>query len=47
MFENRPFCVDKPVSMGARIILCEIRTAPCIEGPAKPAGQRMSSPDIR
>ncbi len=46
MFENRLFFVDKLVSMGARIILCDPHRA-IVAGPAKLYAQRMSSPDIR
>ncbi len=46
MFESRLFFVDKLVSMGARIILCDPHRA-VVTGPAKLYGQRMSSPDIR
>ena len=46
MFENRLFFVDKLVSMGARIILCDPHRA-VVSGPAKLYGQRMASPDIR
>jgi UDP-N-acetylglucosamine 1-carboxyvinyltransferase len=46
MFENRLFFVDKLVSMGARIILCDPHRA-IVAGPAKLFGQRMASPDIR
>jgi UDP-N-acetylglucosamine 1-carboxyvinyltransferase len=46
MFENRLFFVDKLVSMGARIVLCDPHRA-IVNGPAKLYGQRMSSPDIR
>ena len=46
MFENRLFFVDKLVSMGARIILCDPHRA-VVTGPSKLYGQRMSSPDIR
>jgi UDP-N-acetylglucosamine 1-carboxyvinyltransferase len=46
MFENRLFFVDKLVSMGARIILCDPHRA-IVSGPAKLYGQRMASPDIR
>jgi len=46
MFENRLFFVDKLVSMGARIILCDPHRA-VVNGPAKLYGQRMASPDIR
>jgi UDP-N-acetylglucosamine 1-carboxyvinyltransferase len=46
MFENRLFFVDKLVSMGARIILCDPHRA-IVNGPARLYGQRMASPDIR
>jgi UDP-N-acetylglucosamine 1-carboxyvinyltransferase len=46
MFENRLFFVDKLVSMGARIILCDPHRV-VVTGPAKLYGQRMESPDIR
>jgi UDP-N-acetylglucosamine 1-carboxyvinyltransferase len=46
MFESRLFFVDKLVSMGARIILCDPHRV-VITGPAHLYGQRMSSPDIR
>jgi UDP-N-acetylglucosamine 1-carboxyvinyltransferase len=46
MFESRLFFVDKLVSMGARIILCDPHRA-IVAGPAKLYGQRMASPDIR
>ena len=46
MFENRLFFVDKLVSMGARIILCDPHRA-VVTGPARLFGQRMASPDIR
>jgi UDP-N-acetylglucosamine 1-carboxyvinyltransferase len=46
MFESRLFFVDKLVSMGARIILCDPHRA-VITGPAKLYAQQMSSPDIR
>jgi UDP-N-acetylglucosamine 1-carboxyvinyltransferase len=46
MFESRLFFVDKLVSMGARIILCDPHRA-VVTGPARLYGQRMESPDIR
>src|SRR3954467_14619725 len=46
MFESRLFFVDKLVSMGARIILCDPHRV-VVTGPAQLYGQRMSSPDIR
>jgi len=46
MFESRLFFVDKLVSMGARIILCDPHRV-VITGPSPLYGQHMSSPDIR
>src|SRR3954453_5277675 len=46
MFESRLFFVDKLVSMGARIILCDPHRA-VVTGPTPLYGQQMSSPDIR
>ena len=46
MFESRLFFVDKLVSMGARIILCDPHRV-VVTGPAKLYGQRLESPDIR
>ncbi len=46
MFESRLFFVDKLVSMGARIILCDPHRA-VVTGPARLFGQRLESPDIR
>jgi UDP-N-acetylglucosamine 1-carboxyvinyltransferase len=46
MFENRLFFVDKLVTMGARIILCDPHRA-VVTGPAQLYGERMESPDIR
>jgi UDP-N-acetylglucosamine 1-carboxyvinyltransferase len=46
MFENRLFFVDKLVTMGARIILCDPHRA-VVTGPARLYGERMESPDIR
>jgi UDP-N-acetylglucosamine 1-carboxyvinyltransferase len=46
MFENRLFFVDKLVSMGARIIVCDPHRV-VVTGPAQLYGQRMASPDIR
>ena len=46
MFENRLIFVDKLVSMGARIILCDPHRA-VVTGPSKLYGQRLESPDIR
>src|ERR671935_864276 len=46
MFENRLFFVDKLVSMGARIIVCDPHRV-VVPGPAQLYGQRLTSPDIR
>ncbi|HQB62234.1 MAG TPA: UDP-N-acetylglucosamine 1-carboxyvinyltransferase, partial [Spirochaetota bacterium] len=46
MFESRMFFVDKLVSMGARIILCDPHRA-VVSGPARLKGLELSSPDIR
>ena len=46
MFESRLFFVDKLVSMGARIILCDPHRA-VVTGPAHSTAKRMTSPDIR
>jgi UDP-N-acetylglucosamine 1-carboxyvinyltransferase len=46
MFESRLFFVDKLVSMGARIILCDPHRA-VVTGPARLYGERLTSPDIR
>ena len=46
MFENRLFFVDKLVSMGARILLCDPHRA-VVSGPSRLHGARMDSPDIR
>jgi UDP-N-acetylglucosamine 1-carboxyvinyltransferase len=46
MFESRLFFVDKLVSMGARIILCDPHRA-VVTGPTRLYAQQMSSPDIR
>jgi UDP-N-acetylglucosamine 1-carboxyvinyltransferase len=46
MFENRLFFVDKLVSMGARVIVCDPHRA-VVSGPGRLHGERMESPDIR
>jgi UDP-N-acetylglucosamine 1-carboxyvinyltransferase len=46
MFESRLFFVDKLVSMGARIILCDPHRV-VVTGPSKLYAQRLESPDIR
>jgi UDP-N-acetylglucosamine 1-carboxyvinyltransferase len=46
MYESRMFFVDKLVSMGAHIILCDPHRA-IIMGPAQLHGETLTSPDIR
>ena len=46
MFENRLFFVDKLVSMGARVLLCDPHRA-VVSGPSRLHGERVESPDIR
>ena len=46
MFENRLFFVDKLVSMGAWVLLCDPHRA-VVSGPSRLHGERMESPDIR
>src|SRR5437588_4077877 len=46
MFESRLFFVDKLVTMGARIVLCDPHRV-MVTGPARLYGQRIESPDIR
>ena len=46
MFEGRLYFVDKLISMGARIILCDPHRA-VVVGPARLHGERLESPDIR
>jgi len=46
MFESRLFWVDRLISMGARIILCDPHRV-VISGPSKLRGQTLVSPDIR
>jgi UDP-N-acetylglucosamine 1-carboxyvinyltransferase len=46
MFENRLFFVDKLISMGAEITICDPHRAIVI-GPRPLRAQRLSSPDIR
>ncbi len=46
MFESRLYFVDKLISMGARIILCDPHRA-VVSGPARLHGQVLTSPDIR
>ena len=46
MFESRMFFVDKLISMGARIVLCDPHRA-IVAGPSKLRSGRVESPDIR
>ena len=46
MFENRLFFVDKLVTMGARVIVCDPHRA-VVSGPSRLHGGQMESPDIR
>ncbi len=46
MFESRMFFVDKLVSMGAKIILCDPHRA-VVSGPSRLRGLELTSPDIR
>ena len=46
MFESRMFFVDKLVSMGARIVLCDPHRA-LVAGPSELRGATVESPDIR
>jgi UDP-N-acetylglucosamine 1-carboxyvinyltransferase len=46
MYESRLFFVDKLISMGAQIILCDPHRA-VIVGPSRLTGAPVSSPDIR
>ena len=46
MFENRLYFVDKLVSMGARVIVCDPHRA-VVSGPSRLHGERVESPDIR
>jgi UDP-N-acetylglucosamine 1-carboxyvinyltransferase len=46
MYESRLYWVDRLITMGARIIVCDPHRA-VVEGPAKLFGRQMSSPDIR
>ncbi len=46
MFESRLYFVDKLITMGARIILCDPHRA-VVVGPSHLYGQQLSSPDIR
>jgi UDP-N-acetylglucosamine 1-carboxyvinyltransferase len=46
MYPSRMFFIDKLVSMGARIILCDPHRC-IVEGPSKLVGEQLESPDIR
>lgn len=46
MFESRLFFVDRLISMGAKIVLCDPHRA-VVMGPSRLSGQVVSSPDIR
>lgn len=46
MFESRMFFVDKLISMGARIVLCDPHRA-VVSGPARLNGSTLVSPDVR
>jgi UDP-N-acetylglucosamine 1-carboxyvinyltransferase len=46
MFENRLFFVDRLISMGARVIVCDPHRA-VVSGPTRLQGDTLSSPDIR
>lgn len=46
MFESRMFFVDKLITMGARIVLCDPHRA-VISGPARLKGAVLVSPDVR
>jgi len=46
LFESRLFFVDKLISMGARIVLCDPHRC-VVSGPSKLRGQTVESPDIR
>ncbi|HEY6882201.1 MAG TPA: UDP-N-acetylglucosamine 1-carboxyvinyltransferase [Polyangiales bacterium] len=46
MYESRLYWVDRLISMGARVIVCDPHRA-IVTGPAKLYGQNVSSPDIR
>jgi UDP-N-acetylglucosamine 1-carboxyvinyltransferase len=46
LFESRLFWVDRLISMGARIVLCDPHRA-VVVGPSQLHGQNLASPDIR
>ena len=46
MFESRMFFVDKLITMGARIVLCDPHRA-VVSGPSRLSGSELVSPDVR
>jgi len=46
MFENRLFFVDRLITMGARVVLCDPHRA-VVTGPIRLQGETITSPDIR
>jgi UDP-N-acetylglucosamine 1-carboxyvinyltransferase len=46
MYESRLYWVDRLISMGARVVVCDPHRA-LVTGPSKLYGQTVSSPDIR
>lgn len=46
MFESRLYFVDKLISMGARIVLCDPHRC-IVQGPSRLHGETVQSPDIR
>jgi UDP-N-acetylglucosamine 1-carboxyvinyltransferase len=46
MYPSRMFFIDKLVSMGAQIVLCDPHRC-IVQGPTQLAGEKMESPDIR
>ncbi len=46
MFENRLFFVDRLISMGARVVVCDPHRA-VVTGPSELVGNEITTPDIR
>lgn len=46
MYESRLYWVDRLLSMGARVVVCDPHRA-IVVGPSRLSGQRLSGPDIR
>lgn len=46
MYPSRMFFIDKLVSMGAQVVLCDPHRC-IVQGPSQLAGEKMESPDIR